>query len=793
MKRALWLVVLGACGDNALPAPPKEIDIGPVALETATLSLTFGALAIDHFLSIGTVSSIDPTHYYDATDPTAATFAPIAGAIGQQGDWIILDDGTKLRLAECAMAECAALDIDASARTDAVFVRVTLPKDPAEPLYGTGDAAIHANVAGTVREMQLRVDPKSASGLNETHVPVPVVMWPLENLEMFVADDRPGAMDLGATEADRVTATFSLPARGAFRVYLVKGTEPLDLVRKYTKLTAQPAVPPRWAFAPQQWRNEWTDTNQMLGDAATMRTLHIPGSVMWIDNPWETAYNNFEVDTQRFADAQTLITTLGAQGYKVIFWSTPYVNATGPTAADHAMGVGSGFFVTDDGGGVIDYPWSDGPGALVDFSNDAATKWWRDRIAKVSAIGAAGFKLDYGEDLVPDVGGSIVVMKTSTSDNEVMHNRYAGLYHEAYLGALPAGDGFLISRAGAWGEQATNTAIWPGDLEGTFEDHGGIGPDGLVLVGGLPSAISRGLSLSVSGYPFYGSDIGGFRGFPTTEVLLRWAEYAAFGTIMQLGGGGTSHDPWDTTLFDATASDIYKKYATQHIQLFPYLYTLALAAGADGTPVTRPAGFLFDCACDDAMFMLGDALLVAPVVTAGATTRSVVLPAGDWIDRTTGATVTGDGQTAITVPAPLDTIPTWQRSGTLLATFAQTADTLLPSMAAGVTSYTDPAFGAELRVDCAGTTPATLALHDGTQLSADGTTLELTGGTEYSIATFVLQHDPIARITTDMALLPAGDVTTCAAPGCWSYDAPSSELRVRLFAPAGMTLAAVIH
>ena len=795
MTRVLPLVLLFACGDNALPSAPGEIQVGPVTLDTKTLGLTFGALAIDHFLSVGTVPSIDPTHYYDATDPTAASFETPQHALGMQGDWIILEDGTKLRLVDCTISQCAELDIDASAHANAVFVRVTLPKDPAEPLYGTGDAAIHPNVSGTVRVMELRVDPKSASGLNETHVPVPLVMWPRENLAMFVADDRPGAMDLGATAADRVDVTYALPARGVYKIYLTKAATPIDLVRKYVQLTAKPAVPPRWAFAPQQWRNEWTNSAEMLGDAGTMRNLHIPGSVMWIDNPWETAYNDFAIDTQRFADAQTLIATLGAQGYKVMFWSTPYVNATGLTAADHAMGVGSRFFVTDDGGGVIDYPWSNGPGALVDFSQAAATAWWRQRIAKVTALGAAGFKLDYGEDLVPDIGGSIVAMETAAGDNEVMHNRYAGLYHAAYLGALPPGDGFLITRAGAWGEQATNTAIWPGDLEGTFEDHGGLGSDGLVLVGGLPSAISRGLSLSVSGYPFYGSDIGGFRGFPTTEVLLRWAEYAAFGTIMQLGGGGKSHDPWDATLFDPTAADIYKRYATQHIQLFPYLYSLALAAGADGTPVTRPARFVFDCACDDAMFLLGDALLVAPVVTAGATTRVVVLPPGDWIDRATGAIVTGDGHAAITVPAALDTIPTWQRANTLLPTFARFADTLLPSAAAGVTSYADPVYGAELRVDY---TPildgqAIQVLHDGARLVAQLDSLQLTGGSEYSIATFALPHDPVVRVTTDLATLPPGDVTTCATPGCWSYTAGTKQLLVRLFATKGTTRTAIVH
>src|SRR5262249_27662549 len=145
-------------------------------------------------------------------------------------------------------------------------------------------------------EMQLRVDPDSESGLNETHVPVPIVLWPRRGLGMFVADDRPGALDLGAAQADRVTATFTLPDRGTYKIFFFSAATPLDLVRTYVALTAKPAVPPRWAFAPQQWRNTWDSAAQVRGDAGEMRTRRIPGSVMWIDNPWETAYNTFVVD-----------------------------------------------------------------------------------------------------------------------------------------------------------------------------------------------------------------------------------------------------------------------------------------------------------------------------------------------------------------------------------------------------------------------------------------------------------------------------------------------------------------
>ena len=161
-------------------------------------------------------------------------------------------------------------------------------------------------------------------------------------------------------------------------------------------------------------------------------------------------------------------------------------------------------------------------------------------------------------------------MLLAAGDNATHHARYAEGYHERVPRArCRAGDGFLITRAGAWGEQARNTAIWPGDLDSDFSE-----PASTTARAGATSAACRRRSAAGSrcrsrAIRSTARDIGGFRGFPTTEALLRWAEYAAFGTIMQLGGGGKSHNPWDTTLFDPGADVIYKTYADVHMQLNP--------------------------------------------------------------------------------------------------------------------------------------------------------------------------------------------------------------------------------
>ncbi len=795
--RGLFVIAcIAACGDNnsSLKAPPDQVSQGPVSIDLTAMTLTVGSLSIERFLSIGvTDGDIEPQHYYDPRggDPEVE-LVRIERAIGDDGTSIILDGGTKLRLKPCPVPDCALLELDASRHAGAVQLQIALPRPGSEPLYGTGDAPVTANVAGTVRELSLRVDPESESSLNETHVPVPLVLWPKSGIGMLAADDRPGAIDLAKTSSDRVVTTLTLPDRGTYQFYLYTAGTSLDLVRKYVALTTKPKLPPRWAFAPMQWRNALQNADELRDDIAQMRSRDIPGSTIWIDNPWQTAYNSFIVDEQQFVAFDQLVDELHAAGYNLLFWSTPYVGTDPVSQADHAEGAANKFFVTDDANRVIDYPWQEGPGAMVDFTRPGATEWWQERIDRVVSRGVSGFKLDFGEEIVPDIDGTILPMLLAAGDNGQFHRRYQEHYHRAYLDALPADDGFLLTRAGAWGEQHVNTAIWPGDLDADFSVHGVDNGEGMTNVGGLPSAISRGLALSVSGYPFYGSDIGGFRDFPTTESLLRWAQYAAFGTIMQLGGGGKSHNPWDTTMFDAGADATYKVYADLHMQLNPLLWTLANQAAADGTPVNRPCKFMFpDASCDDAMFFLGDNLLVAPVITEGATTREVVLPPGDWLDINTGDVVTGDGSAAITVPAALGVLPRWQRVGSMVPMFALAADTMLPATASGVSSYSTPSIGRELRlVYVPSTGEVATTLHDGTFAVGTGGEIDVTAGSEYSVFTIDVDARDLGAPFSAPATVTAGgtnltsvaNVATCSAPGCFSFNNATKRLQIRVFA-----------
>jgi alpha-glucosidase (family GH31 glycosyl hydrolase) len=802
--------LIGACGDGGgLAPPPPVVAAGPVEVETDPLRLVIhapgGDILVDDPIEVATSASVDPIRYYDPRDlDDTLTWAAPARAVGYDAatDALVLEHGVRLTVRDGSVPGTATLALDTEAVGGAVLVRWALPRAVDEPLFGFGENLTSAVAGGDVREMQLRVDLTSESSTNETHVPVPLALWPRRGLGLLIADPRPGAFDIGAARPEQVLATFTLAAPGPLTAHFFTATEPLDLCRTVAALTALPAVPPPWAFAPQQWRNVHQSSDEMRADAHMMRELDIPGSVMWIDNPWQTGYNTFEIDETRFADADALLAEVAALGYQVVVWSTPYVNKAGATAADFDEAAAAGHLVTDDIGRPFLWPWQDGPGALVDFTAAGATTWWRERIARITARGIRGFKLDFGEDLVPELAGNLTPFQLAGGTTQTLHNAYAHGFHAAYLGALPAGDGFLITRAGSYGEQAVNTCIWPGDLDSDFSRHGEDNGEGLRNVGGLPAAVAAGLSLSVSGYPFFGSDIGGFRdGPPSTETLVRWAQVAALGTIMQLGGGGASHNPWDESQFDAEAVPIYRTYARLHMDLWPYLYALAVVAGADGTPVLRPTRFVHpDAQSDDATFFVGESLFVAPVLEESATERTVVLPPGRWIDWWSGAAHDGDGMTARVVPAPLEVLPLWRRANRFVPLFARAADTLIATMDPDVKSYADADFARELRLWITPeAAPATITLHDGAQATSDsdGAAYELTAtaGSQFSVFTFDLHVDERAAaahpalaapgaISVDGEVLGAAldeaELASCPTPGCWLVEPAAQRLRARV-------------
>src|SRR6185436_4487473 len=223
-------------------------------------------------------------------------------------------------------------------------------------------------------------------------------------------------------------------------------------------------------------------------------------------------------------------------------------------------------------------------GRPIDFTNAAAVAFWQDNLKRYTDLGIEGYKLDYGEDVVVALRG----WKFSDgSDERTMHAGYAALYHQTYAETLPKDGGFLLCRAGTYGDQTHGVIVWPGDLDATFAKHRESATDGTKTynsVGGLPASVIAGLSLGASGFPFFGADTGGYlHSPPDKELFVRWFEQTALSTVMQIGNSASTV-PWEpdtTTGFDAEMLDWYRTYTRLHLRLFPYEWTYAQAIAID--------------------------------------------------------------------------------------------------------------------------------------------------------------------------------------------------------------------
>jgi alpha-D-xyloside xylohydrolase len=197
---------------------------------------------------------------------------------------------------------------------------------------------------------------------------------------------------------------------------------------------------------------------------------------------------------------------------------------------------------------------------------------------------------------------------------------------------------------------------------------------------GLPSVVKAGISAGLSGFAVWGPDI--LSSGTSKELWIRWMEFGALTPIMR-------DHLWDKPKFavdlwfDAETIDAFRRYARLHVSLFPYLYTFAQEAAKTGLPIMRHPMLEWPddpAACNSEYeYLLGDSLLVAPVVKKGARTRTLYLPRGSWVNYWTGESF--EGGKIVTVPAPLDQIPLLVRAGKVIPFANSEIDTLATDLA----------------------------------------------------------------------------------------------------------------
>ncbi len=548
------------------------------------------------------------------------------------------------------------------------------------------------------------------NGPGMTHIPIPFLMSS-RGFGLWIDTTFRTGFDLGADDPSRWRFYAEEPQL-AFTVFV--HDDPKDTLAAYTAHTGHAELPAPWVFGPRRRVDIGSQVDGVPEELA-LRQRGVPTTM--IDDTTHFLPNGSQLG--READLAAWTAHLHGLGFKAIGYFNGHVSTTIAQAAPilaEARAINA--LVRLDNGAEFDTSMISGGAqrvATVDFTNPDALAWYQGKLQGALDLGYDGWMLDFGEYLPQHA-----LLHDGLTGWEG-HNRYPLLLQHAnydYLKRVRGNDFMIFTRSGAAGTQATTSLAWSGDPSASFDD-----------ARGLPAQVRSGIGAGLSGIPFWGSDISGFSCVndppADKEVYLRWAEFGALSSDMHdenaCSAKKADAPPKWTLWSDAETTAVYGQYAQLHTRLFPYTYAAAREATETGLPVIRHPLLMDpgDPPAWDAVheYWYGPSLFVAPVVRRGARTRELYLPRGTWFDWWTDAAV--DGGADITRDAPLDTLPLYQRAGSLVPLLSPDVQTLATTSDPSVIDMLDRADVLDARAALATNAPrARIALVDGTTLEA---------------------------------------------------------------------------
>jgi alpha-D-xyloside xylohydrolase len=473
---------------------------------------------------------------------------------------------------------------------------------------------------------------------------------------LFVKTDWPGLYDFGASVPSQVKIEFEGPA---LDIKIYTAALPASIVRKHALDAGPPFLPPKWMYRPWRWRDEHTQrttyydgtpvtgpfNSEMMEDVLMMRAFGIPCGVYWIDRPWgpgRLGYDDFEIDPQRLPNFAASVKWINAHQMQMVLWIASFFQGHMEKEAQE-----KGYTLAGQQPSVQNYP-------LVDLSNPAAKSYWQAGIEKLLKLGVAGFKLDRGEEQIPDGGPFKRFDGKSIRENR---NPYVAMFAQAVaeVARKYRGNDFVAMPRGAYTGSSPYAVFWGGDIGGTQW--------------GLRASIIAVQRAAVMGYPNWGSDTCGYNEQTLDQdMCARWLAFSCFTPIMEVGPTRNVAF-WNLPRkpeYDEVLIAAWRLYARLHDRLADYTYAQAQEATRTGLPIVRPL-FLIEPKAPAAWsnwwtYLYGRDLLVSPVWQKDKRSQEVYLPSGSrWRDAWSGKTY--DGGRTITVKAELHQMPLFVREG----------------------------------------------------------------------------------------------------------------------------------
>ncbi|KAJ5947171.1 hypothetical protein N7466_000186 [Penicillium verhagenii] len=490
------------------------------------------------------------------------------------------------------------------------------------------------------------------------HIPLLIKATPEGCVAFFSTTHGRGSWSVGA-EIDGLWGHFKIYRQdyGGLEQYMIVGKNLQEVVRSYAELVGMPLLVPRWAYGYVSGGYKYTmldepvRAHQALIDFAEELESHgIPCSGHQMSSGYSISEHEPKVRTvftwnySRFPDPEAWVKKMHAHGIRLISNIKPFLLASHP---DFKHLIDSrGFFQDDDKEPGYMQLWSaggatGGDGCHIDFTSEAAFKWWFDGVQKLKKVGIDGMWNDNNEYTLPTddwtlaLDDAMVNSKVkNTLPNSVgqwgraLHTELMGKSsHDALLDAEPKSRPFVLTRSATAGTMRYACSTWSGDNVTSWES----------MKGANALSLNAGMSLM----QYEGHDIGGFEGpQPSPELLLRWIQLGCNSIRFTINCFKTSPD--NNSVGEVIEPHMYPEITPlvrdtikRRYEIMPYIYSLGLSSHQTASPPQRWTGWGYESdpevwtkalKAGDTQFWFGDSMLVGGVYEPGVNVAKMYLP-----------------------------------------------------------------------------------------------------------------------------------------------------------------------
>lgn len=523
--------------------------------------------------------------------------------------------------------------------------------------YGAGERGHSLNLRGDTLTMYNRQNYGYTKGdprIDQMNISMPLFISS-DGFALLFDDYAAAEMILGKDTSIRYVTENDRPVS----FYFVNGASTIaDVTEQLTAITGRQDLPPFWSLGYITSKYGYKTQKEAMGVIDTLKSCGYPVDGIVLDLYWygkEQDMGRLEWEPRQWPDPEKMLSALKRKGVNMVIISQPYVLRNGKAIDNYRYLASKGMFVSDSTGRSPQEVkiWV-GEGGMFDVSNPDTRSWLRRRYKALTDMGVAGWWGDLGEPEVHPESGLHHNGRTARLYHNQYGNDWSEIIYDLFKEDYPGTRLLTMMRGGTTGLQRYSVFPWSTDVSRSW--------------GGLQPQVTIMLNSGLSGLGYMGHDVGGFavdNEHPVDpELYVRWLQLGAFSPMLRTHAQHMA-EPYKYRDMEPIILPLIK----ERYRWLPYNYTLAWENATKGYPLVRPLNFheagsnAYDNIDDE--YLWGGDVLVAPVMTQGATSRQITFPKGMWVDFNSPTEVYSGG-TTINYPAPLEVLPLFVKAGSFI-------------------------------------------------------------------------------------------------------------------------------